>query len=212
MIFTKSIMLIKPCPESKTMLALRKIHNIGLSILSLFMLISIIYTNIITNKLNSINGILCKPYDNNYAVFSAYMFLYSKYLEWGDTLFLHLSGKKISMLQYTHHMSTAFGTYFNTYGIVNPQYFIPMSLNCFIHVLMYWYFAYPRGILKVIRVQITQFQILQHIICILASIYIETLHNCNQNRYGNKIGLSLYFMYLIYFSIFYKNTYLKKIK
>lgn len=41
-------------------------------------------------------------------------FLWSKYWEWLDTLFLHLSGKPISQLQYTHHMSTAMLVYYKT--------------------------------------------------------------------------------------------------
>jgi hypothetical protein len=207
MLFTKLICKITPCPNNKIMIKIRKIHNIVLSLLSIFMLVSIIYANYLTNKLFSFNNLLCKSYDNNkIALISAKIFLYSKYLEWGDTLFLHLSNKPISMLQYTHHMSTAFIVYLNTAEIMNSHYIVAMGLNCFVHVPMYWYFAYPNGFLKPYRLYITQIQIIQHIICIITSIYICFL-DCDQNKYGNTFGLICYFMYLFYFSIFYIETY-----
>ena len=100
------------------------------------MLIGITIGNYQTNKLSSINNILCKSYDNNYySTISSQLFLYSKYIEWGDTMFLHLSGKKISMLQYTHHMTTALLMYLNTSYYLSPHIFVFMSLNCIKGVL-----------------------------------------------------------------------------
>ena len=210
MLFTKVILLFDSCPGNQIMITIRKIHNITLSLLSIFMLVSIIYANFLTNKLSSLHNLLCISYNNNYvALFSAKMFLYSKYLEWGDTLFLHLSGKPISMLQYTHHMSTAFLVYLNTMETMNSHYIVAMGLNCFVHIPMYWYFAYPNGFLKLFRVRITQIQIIQHIICIITSTYI-CFTDCHQNKYGNKCGLIGYLMYLFYFSLFYIKSYFRK--
>ncbi len=211
--YTKSFLFFKPCPKSNLMIKMRTAHNIILCLLSLIMFVGILYSNYKTSKLNSIHNILCKSYNNDsFSLLNAHLFLYSKYLEWGDTLFLHLSGKQISMLQYTHHMSTAFLVYLNTMDFMNSHYLIPMALNCFVHFWMYLYFAFPKGILKYFRKQITQIQIIQHIICIITSIYINTLHNCHQNKYGNKCGLLLYLIYLFYFSVFYINVYFKKLK
>lgn len=210
MLFTKVILLFDSCPGNQIMITIRKIHNITLSLLSIFMLVSIIYANLLTNKLSSLHNLLCISYNNNYvALFSAKMFLYSKYLEWGDTLLLHLSGKPISMLQYTHHMSTAFLVYLNTVETMNSHYIVAMGLNCLVHIPMYWYFAYPNGFLKQFRVRITQIQIIQHIICIITSIYI-CFTDCHQNKYGNKCGLIGYLMYLFYFSLFYIKSYFRK--
>ena len=207
MLFTKLICLFKPCPNNKVMIKIRKVHNIILSLLSIFMLASIIYANYLTNKLFSFTNLLCISYNNNkFALFSAKIFLYSKYLEWGDTLFIHLSNKPITMLQYTHHMSTAFIVYLNTAEIMNSHYIVAMGLNCLVHIPMYWYFAYPNGFLRPYRFRITQIQIIQHIICILTSIYMCFL-DCDQNKYGNICGLICYIMYLFYFSIFYIESY-----
>ena len=140
------------------------------------------------------------------------LFLYSKYLEWGDTLFLHLSGKPITMLQYTHHMTTSFLVYTNMYEYISPHLFIFQATNCFVHVPMYWYFAFPNGFFRKFKKIITQIQIVQHVICLITIVYTMNLNNCEQNIYGNQTGLFMYMMYLFYFSIFYIKTYLKNIK
>ena len=209
-LFVKCILHIKPCPGSELMRVFRKYHNISLSFLSLIMLVGIIIANFQTGKFTSVNNLLCKSYQNNwYAVTSTNLFLYSKYLEWPDTLYLHLSGKKISMLQYTHHMTTAILAYLNIFEYISPFIFIFMSMNCLVHVFMYWYFAFPKGILNPFRKQITQLQIIQHILCIITLVYTHTLENCQQNRYGLHAGLLLYSMYLFYFMVFYLKSYTK---
>jgi hypothetical protein len=211
--FVKVILFVKPIPNSNLMKEFRKSHNISLSILSLFMLISITYSNYITNKIYPINNLLCKSYNNNLiANFSVLLFLYSKYLEWGDTIYLQLSGKTISTLHYTHHMTTAFVVYFNYIEYISPHMYIFMGSNCFVHILMYWYYAYPKGILFKFRKFITQLQIIQHIICLSTLIYTFNLKNCEQNKYGSYIGFFCYLMYLIYFVLFYIKTYFKKLK
>lgn len=189
-------------------LYIRKIHNIILSLLSLFMLIGIIYCNYIQGKFDSLYNLLCLPYDNEKTSMIVNIFLYSKYLEWGDTLFLCLSRKKVSMLHYTHHMTTVILVYTNMIDYINPFLSVFMGLNCFIHVWMYWYFSFPKGRLYPYRIYITQGQLIQHLICIIAILYIILLDNCQYNIYGIIYGTILYIMYFVYFSIFYINTYL----
>ncbi len=212
MLFVKLIYFIEPCPNSFIMKLIRKIHNIILSILSFLMFIGISYGCYIEDKFYSINNLLCASLTNNIASISVLTFLYSKYLEWGDTLFLHLSGKNISMLQYTHHMTTAFLVYLNMVDYLSPHFFIFMGLNCLVHIPMYWYFAFPKGILNKYKKWITKIQIVQHILCLFTIAHTMFLDNCQQNKYGNEVGLLLYSMYLFYFSSFYINSYLKKIK
>ena len=212
MLFVKILYFFEPCPESFIMKLLRKIHNILLSILSFLMFIGLSYGCYIEDKFQSVNNLLCSPITNNISSTSLIIFLYSKYLEWGDTLFLHLSGKSISMLQYTHHMTTAFLVYINMIDYLSPHFFIFVSMNCLVHIPMYWYFAFPKGILYKYRKCITRIQIFQHIVSLITIIYTMCLNNCQQNKYGNQVGLLLYSMYLFYFTSFYINAYLKKIK
>ena len=205
--YVKIISYIKPTPNSPTMLFLRKCHNIILSILSLIMLIGIIYGNYLDMKLASIYGFFCLANKSYFTYISIKAFLWSKYLEWIDTLFLVLSGKPISMLQYTHHMSTAILTFYNFYPTISPFIGIFAILNCFVHVFMYWYFAYPKGFLYKYRHLITQSQIVQHIICLSTTIIVPFVNDCSQNFTGHLLGFLLYTMYLIYFIIFYLKKY-----
>jgi len=212
MLFVYMIQFINPIPTNKTMIFFRKWHNINLSAVSLLMFIFCNVGQYQTGKFDSLNAFLCKPYDANpIAYYSGLAFLYSKYLEWVDTLFLQLSGKPITMLQYTHHMSTAFFTYVGIRNnLVSPFGYVPTALNCFVHVFMYWYFAFPRGSLHPYRQLITISQIVQHIICILTMIYIKLLDNCEQNGWTVELGLAMYFMYLFYFASFYMQSYKNK--
>lgn len=209
-LFVKLVVRLPPCPKSPWMRTLRKYHNINLSILSGGMLFGTIVGNTVSGKVGSVHDIICKPYDGNFITeWSTKAFLYSKYLEWGDTLFLHLSGRSISMLQYTHHMSTAWLAYMNMVEYVSSSMLVFEGLNCFVHVPMYWYFAYPKGVLYPYRKLITTSQIVQHVICLLTFGYIYT-YDCPTNKYGHHCGLAMYSMYLFYFSLFYVNSYLKK--
>ena len=136
-----------------------------------------------------------------------------QYIEYLDTLFLVLSGKSISWLQYTHHASTAILMYNNMNSTISPYVSLFVMMNCFVHIPMYWYFAYPRGLLYHIRQFITVIQIIQHIVAVY--VLSTTLYSvdCKQNYIGNRIGLLLYGMYLTFFVVFYMKKYIKmKIK
>ena len=209
--YVECLKKLPQCPKSDLMRFYRKVHNISLSILSLIMLIGITIPTYSSGKFDSFHTLLCLNYEENrIATISSQLFLYSKYLEWGDTLFIYLSGKPITNLQYTHHMSTALLTYLNLMDYISPCYFIVMSMNCFVHVIMYWYFAFPRGVLFKIRKNITQIQIIQHIIVIFLAIYSLMIDNCRQNKYGSQTGLLLYIMYFSYFMSFYVKSYIRK--
>jgi hypothetical protein len=199
------IQRIPPCPNNSVMKFCRIAHNVNLSFLSAIMFAYGFIGQFQTGKLNSIESFLCESYNDNwYMNMAVRAFLYSKYIEWGDTLFLQLSGKPISMLQYTHHMSTAIFAYVGlTKTITTPHAFVFVATNTLVHTPMYWYFAYPKGWLHRYRRMITQSQILQHVMCIGTIIYTMTIDNCEQTEYINVIGLSMYCMYLFYFVSFY---------
>ena len=136
-------------------------------------------------------------------------FLYSKYWEWLDTLFLVLSGRAVSWLQYTHHMSTAILVSTGGADVYAPVSIIPAWLNCAVHVPMYWYFAYPRGALRPYAPWITRAQILQHVavvgLCSYANFrqYLGDGDCYNGDKYMAELGLVLYAMYLAFFVAFY---------
>ena len=106
------------------------------------MIILLIFkANYYENKFYCINNLLCKSYNNNYyANIGSSLFLCSKYIEWIDTLFIHLSNKKISDLHYTHHMFTAFLLYHNIDNEIEAAAFVPFLIKFFctyIYVLLF---------------------------------------------------------------------------
>ena len=107
-------------------------------------------------------------------------------------------------------MTTVVTVYVNIVDYVSPYIIIPMGLNCFVHIPMYWYFAFPKGRLSTFKKIITIGQIIQHILVIISAIYTLIVDNCLQNKYGNKMGLIMYLMYLFYFIVFYMQSYLKR--
>lgn len=205
---------IHPCPSSCVMKDLRKLHNIILSFFSFGMFIGMIYSLVISNKFESYNSLVCKPFYTNDRVLdiNIYLFLYSKYLEWLDTTFLYLSNKPISWLQYSHHMSTAILSYNTLYPFYSSYLGIPFLLNTLIHIPMYWYFAYPKGVLYKFRSLITVGQICQHIIVLGTIVYSLLTENCQQNIVGQYLGLLLFLLYLVMFSLFYLQKYVKSNK
>lgn len=209
--FVYLIQKIPPCSDDYFMKLGRYNYNLFMSVFSGIMFIMITIGNYQTNKMYPLYNLLCVSYENNwYAYTGAKLFLWSKYIEWLDTLYLHLSNKPISYLQYTHHMSTAFLMYFNIKDYLSPHIYVFMGSNCVVHVFMYWYFAEPKGVLYPYRQIITMSQIAQHIIC-LATIY-KTYYIgnelCEQNKYGNFFGFLMYNMYLLFFVAFYIKKYL----
>lgn len=208
--YVEKIQKIPPCPQNPLMRQSRKIHNLGLSILSLLMFIGVLVANIQTGKLSSIDAIICRSYQGNIVIhYTVWIFLYSKYWEWLDTLFLHLSGRPISQLQYTHHMSVPLVTYVNINGFVSPYALVLAGSNCLVHTVMYWYFAYPKGVLYPFRKMITVSQIVQHIMCLLSIGYSYFQDDCHKTPYAVEVSISAYLMYLIYFVIFYLKSYKK---
>ena len=107
-------------------------------------------------------------------------------------------------------MSTAILVYVNIYQGIESYIYVPLSLNCFVHIFMYWYFAYPKGVLVKFRKIITMSQIIQHVSVLYIAIYVRYSDNCKINNYSNGLTIMLYSMYFYYFTIFYIVTYFKK--
>jgi len=184
---------------------LRLVHNVGLAIASLVMLIGILAVSHQSGKLNSIHAALCDPFlDVESATLVGRYFYLSKYWEWVDTAFLITARKDVSWLQYTHHMSTAILVFANLTPVISSASLLACFTNTFVHVFMYFYFAFPHGFLKKFRQFITIIQIIQHMMCLSGFIYMYiNIDNCVTTTLGIKMCLMLYAMYLTFFVLFY---------
>ena len=212
--FYRAMRRIPPCPHSETMKRLRMWHNVGLSTYSLITLGCVVVGLWSTPKTNTLHSSVCDPFpDSRWLDVAFVSFLYSKYWEWIDTLFLHLAGRPVSWLQLTHHASTALLVHINIHDNGVTQYsshiVVPVVTNCMAHVPMYWYFAFPKGILRTHAKHITTFQIVQHVLCIVTILYTAT-QDCRVNTHSHHVSLSLYVMYLFFFAHFYRARYSAK--
>jgi len=195
---------------------LRKTNNILLALFSGYMTVFSSYE--IYNQLEnySVDEIVCKEYELTENLYNiGWMFYLSKYWEWLDTFFLIMFDKKVTNLHYYHHSSTPFLSYVNTfYQGFSPSYIYAVFWNCLVHTFMYWYYAYPRGVLYKYKKIITQIQIVQHIYMILSTIYIYNYCDWILVKYTVPYYSSVvcYSYYLFKFVMFYFVTYIGQYK
>ena len=202
--------IIKPnFKDNQLIETIKNIHNFSLSVFS--GIITYLSGVEIYNQLPdySINTIVCKEFEQTPSLmFIVYAFYLSKYWEWIDTLFLILKDKKVSTLHYYHHSSTPVLSYINTmYISISPSYIYAVFLNCLVHTIMYWYYLFPKGIMRKHKRKITQIQIFQHIYMLFCTIYIG--RNCIDDV-QNVIyytTISCYSFYFVMFCEFYLKSY-----
>lgn len=180
----------------------RKYHNLFMSTLSFYMLICIFYGNYQDNKFYNIKSLLCKENNSAITINSHYIFYYSKYLEWLDTLFLVLADKTIRPIHIIHH---AMVPYLTVYSFGASYSLIFMGTNTFVHTIMYLYYAYPTYF-KNIRKVITYIQILQHFLCFFVTFYVKFIDDCEiANSFTNKFAMYSYFLFIYLFTGLLRN-------
>lgn len=219
-LFTALCRLFLPvCPESGLMKGVRKVHNLGLAMYSGVAFCVFAYEMVVQDKFASWDTLVCQPMVRNDPLrfglvhFSMLAFFLSKFWEWLDTAFLICGNKKVSWLQYTHHMTTAPLVLANWHPKVSSLMPVTLLTNSFVHTPMYWYFAFPRGVLYPVRRWITRIQIVQHVLCLTAIGYAEYFRaTCDVPLFGNRLGLAMYLMYLGFFVAFYVTDGRKKKK
>ena len=213
MLFVEICKVVLPRENEKnksTIEFVRMLHNLGLCLASLGMFIGVCMFGFEGGR-TSIHGALCFRFRNEHiAHWIGYLFYLSKYWEWIDTAFLIIGNKKVSWLQYTHHMSTAILVYVNITPIVSSASLLASFTNCFVHIFMYYYFAFPRGFMRKYRQAITVIQLIQHVACLSGWTYIYLhIDQCYSTVLGIQLALGLYVMYLTFFSIFYFVQYVR---
>lgn len=181
----------------------RKYYNLFMSTLSFYMLVCIFYGNYLDNKFYNIESLLCKENNSAMTINSHYLFYYSKYLEWLDTLFLVLANKPVRPIHIIHH---ALVPYLTVCCFGASYSLIFMGTNTFVHTIMYLYYAYP-GYFRSIRKMITYIQILQHILCFFVTFYVKLIDDCKiANSFTNKFAMYSYFLFIYLFTGLLKNT------
>lgn len=149
----------------------------------------------------------------------AYLFAVSKAFEFIDTIFIVFRKQPLIFLHYYHHTTVliyCFYTYheFSACG----QWF--MTMNYFIHSIMYSYYALKALKLKIpssISQLITALQLIQMIVGVYVNyesyfLLDSVTSNCRLSRKNIYYSVLMYFSYFILFANFFIQTYVFKTK
>ncbi|KAI5452552.1 Fatty acyl-CoA elongase/Polyunsaturated fatty acid specific elongation enzyme [Naganishia albida] len=147
---------------------------------------------------------------------------YFKYVELIDTLFLVLKKKKLAFLHVFHHAATAVLCFNQLEGKTSVQWVV-ITLNLFVHVIMYYYYYATAGGAKIWwKKYLTTLQITQFVIDLFVTYFASYTHfamvrfpflpnmgDCAGSESAALFGTGLLTSYLFLFIAFYRATYKK---
>eukprot|EP01013_Petalomonas_cantuscygni_P030308 TRINITY_DN56266_c0_g1_i1.p1 TRINITY_DN56266_c0_g1~~TRINITY_DN56266_c0_g1_i1.p1 ORF type:complete len:329 (+),score=44.83 TRINITY_DN56266_c0_g1_i1:105-989(+) len=222
--------LLPPLPPSapksrfrESLKRLEVLWNAGLALFSIIGLIRVVPRLLSNLRLFGLQYTVCAVALHSYGVGGSglwvYLFIMSKFVELGDTVFLILQRRhSVRFLHWYHHITVllyCWHSYVTKSG--NGLWFATMNL--FVHSLMYTYFALTGvGIRPRWNMALTVLQISQMFVGIsitLAAIYYHYLHSlglsapCSVERSNIHAGLAMYFSYFLLFCHFFYERYLK---
>ncbi|KAL4240941.1 hypothetical protein ACF0H5_001724 [Mactra antiquata] len=146
--------------------------------------------------------------------FWTYLFVLSKVLELGDTIFIVLRKQPLIFLHWYHHITVLMYVWYSyPERIASGRWF--MVMNYTVHSLMYTYYAlramkyqFP----KWVNMFITSLQLMQMIggivVNVTAYYALRDGRECQHSYKNIKYCLIMYFSYLVLFSHFFYTTYI----
>lgn len=160
-------------------------------------------------------GTYCSKSSDNVVGFWIFVFVMSKFLEFGDTLFLVLRKKPVIFLHWYHHVTVLLFSYFTAIDwSANGRWFVTM--NYFVHSLMYGYYALQAAGVKVPRVVAMPLTVMQ-IVQMFLGMYVITMSgmedlvgntsSCLNSRRTLVSGFLMYASYLVLFVNFFLKNY-----
>ena len=159
-----------------------------------------------------------RTYKRGVQGFYAFLFLHSKWVELGDTLFLILRGRPVSLLHWYHHVSVLMFVWLMV-AYEMPSGLIFIAMNYAVHGIMYsYYFAmallvrFPdvRKRLASVSYWITYMQIGQMVVGVGAVVYHAVLLsrgsavNCDGSWNCVGAGFLVYLSYLVLFVDYFR--------
>ena len=141
------------------------------------------------------------------------MFVLSKLLELGDTIFIVLRKQNLIFLHWYHHIATLLYAWYGYADHASTSRW-GVNINYSIHSLMYSYYAlraFGLRIPKQIAMLITSLQIIQMMIGVYVKFYAyqrkSSGENCDINNSTIFWGSIMYFSYFLLFVKFFINSY-----
>lgn len=145
--------------------------------------------------------------------FWTYLFVMSKLIELGDTVFIILRKQQLIFLHWYHHITVFIYVWYSYMDHTAPgQWFLVMNYT--VHALMYTYYAFRSmkfRISKWVMMTITALQLSQMVMgCFIAFYTYAMMKNgvfCNQTKENLIFCLLMYFSYFLLFAHFFYKTY-----
>ncbi|XP_047458443.1 elongation of very long chain fatty acids protein 6-like [Mugil cephalus] len=153
-------------------------------------------------------------YNGPVSKFWAYAFVLSKAPELGDTAFVVLRKQKLLFLHWYHHMTVLLYSWYSYKDLVAGGGWF-MTMNYAVHALMYSYYAARAAGMSAPRplaVAITTAQIAQMVMGLTVSVLVYLWlrdGDCPSNMDNITWAALMYFSYLLLFSNFFYQTYLR---
>ncbi|XP_067132836.1 very long chain fatty acid elongase 6-like isoform X2 [Centruroides vittatus] len=160
--------------------------------------------------------------DNQYgrriqpSVFWGWLFVTSKVLEFGDTLFIVLRKRKLLFLHWYHHIMTLMMCWYTTGHLVAVTHWFGV-MNYFVHSLMYSYYALSALNIKmprIIAMFITSLQLSQMVIGSFVCYWaIHTKWQGKPCEFPDNaviVALTVYITYVLLFARLFYNSYISK--
>eukprot|EP01104_Vermistella_antarctica_P007052 TRINITY_DN1779_c0_g1_i1.p1 TRINITY_DN1779_c0_g1~~TRINITY_DN1779_c0_g1_i1.p1 ORF type:complete len:1103 (+),score=271.00 TRINITY_DN1779_c0_g1_i1:233-3310(+) len=190
-------------------------HNSAMALLSGSILVGILGGAYLDGRFESIDRLVCQraPTDQIMGLlpFSMYLFYLSKMTEFVDTFILVLSKKRLTWLHCIHHLTTM-SLVWHAMKVDLSSDIVSAGLNCFVHVIMYAYFAKP---IALFRKSITYSQLSQFVL-VLAAVgyaafrrYSPNHTACQGTRIAEAHGLLMYGVYFVMFANFFIQQYMR---
>lgn len=192
--------------------------NFLLSAFSLIVSIRLVPELISTFSENGFVGTICDSsglHKDPRVKYWIYIFVLSKVLEFGDTLFVVLKRRDLIFLHWYHHAVTFLYSFYSV-GVYLPAYtrwFI--IVNAIIHTVMYGYYgARTLGyrFSRLVNMSITTSQIAQMVfglsVNLLALYHRKKDSSCDAHPMISVVGILIYSSFLILFVNFFVRTYL----
>ena len=218
-LYAATIFTIKHCMKKRQSFELRTplaVWNIALSAFSAVGFYYMFFEMYESFYLKGLNNSVCCSSNNSQAQYWMWLFALSKIFELGDTIFIVLRKQKLIFLHWFHHILTMIFTWYS-YGqnISLGRWFV--SMNLFVHIIMYAYYALRSLKFKVpqpFAMAITTLQIVQMIFGFYVSSHAFfaklTGAKCDIPMKTATFGFAVYTSFFYLFARLFINSYLRK--